>query len=223
MRRRLSATVLAAVIVAAGALFAVAGPTVGAQADTVPAAVATRVKMIAHGYVGQDRSNWCGPATARMILAAKIGVSRTPSQAALAADNMVNDDGGTDRYEMAATLTKHLDSGSYAVQSLNDGRPLTAAQRTLMFNRIQTNVYTEFGVAINVLVKRNTPRPSWFPRAAANPEIDHWMAVLGYDTINNQIAVVDPASWGRNGLPADKDYHWIKITDIAQYTKSYVY
>jgi hypothetical protein len=225
MKRSRSITILAAVTAAVGTLLAVSGPTAWADEQAAPSVAAGEVRMIAHGYVHQDHGNWCGPATARMILAAKIGVGRTPSQATLAKAMVQGSNDGTYRAEMATELTKYIDSGSYVYENLNDGAPLSAAQQATMFNYIQIDIPYNYGVAINVHVKHNGPKPSWFPNPAEGDQhdIDHWMAVMGYDTINNMIAVVDPADWGRDKIAADKDYHWIKITDIARYTKTYVH
>jgi hypothetical protein len=175
------------------------------------------LRALPHTRVEQINSYYCGPATAHMIIEAHAP-ARSPGQPALG-ERMTGPD-GTNRYTMRSALHAYL-GRDYRVRTLNEGEPLTEEQADQLFADVRASVDSGFGAALAVLIPAGGPRPYWIP--PADRVIDHWLAVFGYDASGRSLLVADPAAWALNGLARGIGSHWIALSDICGYTKTYVH
>jgi hypothetical protein len=202
------AGILTAAAVAAGLLTATPA-IVPPAAEAVTTTQATTTSTFEQGrvlkvhWVRQAKSYWCGPATAHMVLSARMG-SGAPSQWKLR--GMADNNGGTDRWEMRAALNKHLKTRWYEVKTNKNG----------LHKDVVYDVNRKYAVAAGILVRQGGPRPPGYP---SNQTIDHWVAVIGYS--GDRILIADPVA-GRPGFTKVKKTYWVPISSFKKYLKVYV-
>lgn len=167
----------------------------------------------------QLQQDWCGPATARMVLSTRLGAG-TPSQSTLGA--MVGAQ-GTFRTAMRDALNTACGDRTYRVYGDLD-RPLTPEQRETFCRRVRVSIAANSAVAVGVLVRPGEARPLGYP----DRTVDHWVAVHGYAADVGEgtggepaVCVSDPAA----GLPefaAVPRRYWLPVALLAEFIKVYV-
>ncbi|SFQ43046.1 Peptidase_C39 like family protein [Amycolatopsis arida] len=199
----LAALALTTALVGLGAATpAMAVPSMPTEATTAAAECCTQGKTLSVHWVRQATSYWCGPATAHIVLSARM--SKPPTQHQL--KGMAENDGGTHRTEMRAALNKHLNTGWYEIKTAKSG----------FHNDVVYDVKRGYAVAAGILVRPGGPRPPGYP---SNQTVDHWVAVIGYD--GDRILVADPVS-GRPGFGNVPKKYWVSASSFTRYLKVYV-
>ena len=155
-------------------------------------------------WVQQKESYWCGPATAPMVLSARMGAN-TPSQAELS--GIAENDGGTYRTEMRDTLNSRLGTSWYEIKTDKSG----------FYNDVKYDVSRGYVLAVGILIKPGGPRPPGYP----STDLDHWVAVAGYDSVASNILVYDPVA-GRPGFGDVPKAYWVPVSEFTKYLKVYV-
>jgi len=172
----------------AGLLIAVpstsAAPAAPSAAQAVPRAAA---KTLPITWYGQERYYYCGPASTKMALSARIS---PPSQDTLAASLGTDVNGTDDTSNVVATLNRYLSTTWYERKPVND--PPTQAQRDLLKQDIVFDIDRGYAIVANVV-------SGWRPPGYPSGTIYHYVAVVGYADSGNSAVIADPAGAGAGG------------------------
>ncbi len=163
---------------------------------TVPAASAkpapsvvkpAAAKTLPFTWQGQQRYYYCGPASTRMALSARIS---PPSQDALASSLGTTTNGTDDISNVVATLNSVLGTTWYERKPVSD--PPTQAQRDLLKKDIVFDVDRGYALVANVV-------SGWRPPGYPSGTIYHYVAVVGYTADGANAVIADPAGAGAGG------------------------
>ncbi|MDN3355777.1 C39 family peptidase [Actinomadura sp. DC4] len=178
---------LALAVVSAGLL--VAAPSASATAAP-PAAHAVRLaaaKTLPFTWYGQERYYYCGPASTKMALSARMS---PPSQTTLGASLGTTTDGTDDISNVVTTLNHYLGTTWYERKPVSD--PPTQAQRNLLKQDIVYDVDRGWAIVANVV-------SGWRPPGYPSGTIYHYVAVVGYSNSGDSAVIADPAGAGAGG------------------------
>ncbi len=188
MPRSLPRMLLALAATSAGTLVAV--PPASASASAPPAVHAVRRAAAATlpiTWYGQERYYYCGPASTKIALSARIS---PPSQDALAASLGTTTNGTDDISNVVATLNAYLGTTWYERKPVDD--PPTQAQRDLLKQDIVFDVDRGWAIVANVV-------SGWRPPGYPSGTIYHYVAVVGYADGGDSAVIADPAGAGAGG------------------------
>ncbi|MGW1365141.1 C39 family peptidase [Streptomyces chartreusis] len=148
---------------------------------------------LTENHVAQLYSNYCGPATARMVLKHQ---GLDVSQATLASRFGISPgNGGTSWDAMLSTLRHY--TGFYAGEFLPYSP--SAADKSLYKNRLMADIATtRDSIAGNVWEVAGGPHLPGHP----NREIFHWVNIRGYSGSGSYSQVQDPATTVWSGVPS---------------------
>jgi hypothetical protein len=176
------ATATAGVLVPAIPATAAARPAVAAAA-----AAAAAAKTLPFTWFGQERYYYCGPASTKIALSARI---TPPSQDALAASLGTTTNGTDDIANVVTTLNHVLGTTWYERKPVND--PPTQAQRDLLKQDLVFDVDRGWAIVANVV-------SGWRPPGYPSGTIYHYVAVVGYAANGDSAVIADPAGAGAGG------------------------
>jgi hypothetical protein len=166
----------------------------------------------------QENPDYCGPASARMIIAPVY----SPYQSTLAADIylVTNLEDNTPWYycsayprPMESTLDSFKDNDYTTYQSNTNLNNSEAALKNIIQSSIN---YSEDGIAANWIIK-----PGNIPQWDISSPIYHWVAVNGYRNYANWIYIMDPY-YGYDTFPSCSTYQvtssnfWTVITQDGE-------
>lgn len=159
----------------------------------------TNARLLAVDYQVQQTSYWCGPASARIALSARIAA---PSQQTLARE-IGTTTNGTDHIGLVRdNLNRHL--GTRYKQVLMPNDPPTAAQKSALWADIRTSIDNGYAVVTNIVAPPNNHPPGY-----PNRTIYHYFAVTGYDPVARKVFVSDPASF------SGQRQYWLTFDQLA--------
>jgi Peptidase_C39 like family len=188
MIRPVPRALVALIGASAGVLIAVppasAVPGAGATAHAARAAAA---KTLPFTWFGQERYYFCGPASTKIALSARM---TPPSQSTLAASLGTTTNGTDDTANVVATLNHYLGTTWYERKPVND--PPTQAQRDLLKQDLVFDVDRGWAIVANVV-------SGWRPPGYPSGTIYHYVAVVGYADNGNSAVIADPAGAGAGG------------------------
>ncbi|GLY88643.1 C39 family peptidase [Actinoallomurus iriomotensis] len=189
MIRPVPRAIVALAGVSAGVLLGVpsaadATPTRPATPGTVRPATA---KTLPFTWYGQERYYYCGPASTRIALSARM---TPPSQDTLAASLGTTTNGTDDISNVVATLNHFLNTTWYERKPVND--PPTQAQRDLLKQDLVFDVDRGWAIVANVV-------SGWRPPGYPSGTIYHYVAVVGYADGGDSAVIADPAGAGAGG------------------------
>ncbi len=176
---------------------------VGASAAAlmaVPAASASPAAQTAHGVVkpaaaktlpftwqGQQTYYYCGPASTRMALSARIS---PPSQDSIAGRLGTTTNGTDDISNVVGAMNSILGTTWYERKPVSD--PPTQAQRDLLKQDIVYDIDRGYAIVANVV-------SGWRPPGYPSGTIYHYVAVVGYTADGANAVIADPAGAGAGG------------------------
>jgi hypothetical protein len=179
--------------ISAGMFLALAGASAGlltALPATSASAAPTRAaaaKTLPITWYGQERYYYCGPASTKMALSARIA---PPSQDTIAASLGTTTNGTDDTSNVVATLNHFLNTTWYERKPVND--PPTQAQRDLLKQDILFDIDRGWAIVANVV-------SGWRPPGYPGGTIYHYVAVVGYSNNGDSAVIADPAGAGAGG------------------------
>jgi Peptidase_C39 like family len=182
--------VLAALAGASGGLLMAVQP---ATATAVPARTASHAvvpataKTLPFTWYGQERSYYCGPASTKIVLSARM---TPPSQDTLAASLGTDTNGTDDISNVVGTLNRYLNTTWYERKPVND--PPTQAQRDLLKQDLVYDIDRGWAIVANVV-------SGWRPPGYPSGTIYHYVAVVGYSNSGDSAVIADPAGAGAGG------------------------
>jgi Peptidase_C39 like family len=164
-----------------------ATPATAHAAPAVHAVHTAAAKSLPITWQGQQTYYYCGPASTRMALSARIS---PPSQDALASSLGTTTNGTDDISNVVATMNQVLGTTWYERKPVSD--PPTQAQRDLLKQDIVYDVDRGWAIVANVV-------SGWRPPGYPSGTIYHYVAVVGYADDGNSAVIADPAGAGAGG------------------------
>lgn len=167
----------------------------------VPHATVPHQKVLTIQYEVQKTGYWCGPASARHALSARMS---PPTQATLASQ-LGTTTAGTDWIgQITRTLNANLGKNVYqTVEMPND--PPTAAQRDRLWADLVRSIDGGYPVVANIVAP-----PSNHPPGYPNDQtIYHYFTVIGYNTDTRKVFIADSANFGGN------QQYWLTFEQLA--------
>ncbi|WP_279346814.1 C39 family peptidase [Streptomyces sp. AP-93] len=169
-----------------------------------PRPPASRVCLpVAH--TSQRRPHWCGPATARMLLEARLGPD-APGQEQLAW--IAENEGGTWRGDLQQVLNDHLDTAGYQVRE-GAGR---------LGPDLRDGIDHGFALALNIRFTLSGPHLAPY----TGGPIAHWIAAVGYDDTTGDVLVLDPAAGNPGFEDIPRTPFPLPLGQLAPFTPRYL-
>lgn len=197
--RRSTAAAITAAIVAVP--LTLAPGSAAAPAPTPPAAATQQAgdHILNIDYQVQQTGYWCGPAATRIALSAR-GVYR--SQGQLAAE-LGTHTGGTDWIgQVTRVLGNYV--GWYETKEMPNDPP-TQSQKDLLWRDIVLNINNNYPIVANIVAPPGNQPPGYPP----NQTIYHYFTVIGYNDVNRNVLIADPASFSGYQI------YWLTFEKLA--------
>lgn len=185
MKRSVPRIVIALAGASAGIVLTV--PSASAAGTTTGTVRAATAKTLPFTWFGQERYYYCGPASTKIALSARM---TPPSQDTLAASLGTTTNGTDDISNVVATLNQFLGTTWYERKPVND--PPTQAQRDLLKQDLVFDVDRGWAIVANVV-------SGWRPPGYPSGTIYHYVAVVGYADSGDSAVIADPAGAGAGG------------------------
>ncbi|HVH43594.1 MAG TPA: C39 family peptidase [Labilithrix sp.] len=159
-----------------------------------------RWKTLNIQYEVQHTPFWCGPASTRIALSARI---HPPHQAGLAWD-LGTTIAGTDYIgQVTGVLNRYLGPGTYETRTLpND--PITPWEKDRLWRDIVASIDNNFPLVANIVAPPHNHPPGY-----PNSTIYHYFTIIGYNPDNRQVFVADPGFFGGNA------FYWLSFDQLA--------
>lgn len=163
-------------------------------------------KILEVDFKQQEWGHWCGPASTRIALSARM--DNPPSQQALA-DQLGTHGGGTDHIGLiTSVLNDQLGTGYYE-NKLIPGATATDEERDLLWKDIVTDIDNNYPIVANIVAP-----PSNHPDGYPDDEtIYHYVSIIGYDKSDQAALVADPAKF--NYRPGFQSQYWMGVDKLA--------
>ena len=185
-------------LVAAGGC-ATSAPDPATPADAEPQ-IATTWKVLDIQYQAQSTSFWCGPASTRIALSARIA---PPSQQTLA-NQLGTTSNGTDWIgQVTGVLNSDLGGAFYSTTELPNDPP-SPAQRDQLWRDVVLGVDANFPIVANIVAP-----PSNHPPGYPDETIFHYFTAIGYNPNTRQVYIADPANFSGNSQ------YWLSFDQFA--------
>jgi len=189
----------AAVIAAAIVVVPLTAAPSSAAAPTPASVVAMGEHILNVDYQVQETGYWCGPAATRIALSAR-GVYR--SQGQLAAE-LGTHTGGTDHIgQVTRVLGGYV--GWYETKEMPNDPP-TQGQKDLLWRDIVLNIDNNYPIVANIVAPPGNQPPGYPP----GQTIYHYFTVIGYNDVNRNVLIADPASFSGNQI------YWLTFEHLA--------
>jgi hypothetical protein len=150
-------------------------------------AVPAAAKTLSYSWQGQSTYYYCGPASTRMALSARIS---PPDQGTIAGWEGTDENGTDDTANVVSALNHFLNTGWYERKPVSD--PPTQAQRDLLKYDLVYDVDRGYAMVANVV-------SGWRPPGYPSGTIYHYVAIVGYADDGNTAVIADPAGGGAGG------------------------
>lgn len=158
-------------------------------------------KVLNVQYQAQQTGYWCGPASTRMALSARIA---PPSQQTLANVLGTTYDGTDSISQVRDGLNRYL-GNVYDVRTFyRDDGVLPRDQAGRFWDEIVQSIDNNYPLVANIVATPNN-RPPGYP----NSWIYHYVSIIGYNPQNMQVYVSDPARF--SGI----EKYWIDFGKMA--------
>ena len=163
-------------------------------------------KVLDVDFQQQDWGHWCGPASTRIALSARM--DNPPTQGELA-DQLGTHGGGTDHIGLiTSALNDRLGTGYYE-NKLIPGATATDEERDLLWKDIVTDIDNNYPIVANIVAP-----PSNHPPGYRDDEtIYHYVSIIGYDKGDQAALIADPAKF--NYRPGFESQYWIGVDKLA--------
>ena len=163
-------------------------------------------KILDINFQQQEWGHWCGPASTRMALSARM--DNPPTQGELA-DQLGTHGGGTDHIGLiTSALNDRLGTGYYENKMI-PGANATDEERDLLWKDIVTDIDNNYPIVANIVAP-----PSNHPPGYPDDEtIYHYVSIIGYDKSDQAALIADPAKY--NYRPGFESQYWLGIDKLA--------
>ncbi len=163
-------------------------------------------KVLDVDFQQQDWGHWCGPASTRIALSARM--DNPPTQGELA-DQLGTHGGGTDHIGLiTSALNDRLGTGYYE-NKLIPGATATDEERDLLWKDIVTDIDNNYPIVANIVAP-----PSNHPPGYPDDEtIYHYVSIIGYDKGDQAALIADPAKF--NYRPGFESQYWMGVDKLA--------
>ena len=173
-------------------------------AESVAGLTATQ-KVLTYSYQAQQTGYWCGPASTRIALSARM--ASPPSQAQLAAQ-LGTTTAGTNHIGLVTGALNSVLRTTYYETKWMPSDPPTTAQRDLLWRDITYDIDRGYALVANIVAPASN-HPPCYPSYT----IYHYVAVVGYkiDGAGAKWALVaDPANFCGDSKP-----YWLTFNQLA--------
>ena len=163
-------------------------------------------KVLDVDFQQQDWGHWCGPASTRIALSARM--DNPPTQGELA-DQLGTHGGGTDHIGLiTSALNDRLGTGYYENKMI-PGATATDEERDLLWKDIVTDIDNNYPIVANIVAP-----PSNHPPGYPDDEtIYHYVSIIGYDKGDQAALIADPAKF--NYRPGFESQYWMGVDKLA--------
>lgn len=162
-----------------------------------------RWKVLNIRYEAQSTGYWCGPASTKIALSARMV---PPSQQRLASDMGTTYDGTASSENIERGLNKYVGQGQYDARILGTWGVLPRWQKDRLWNDIVTSIDNNYPLVFNI-VALNQNKPTHYP--PNNQGWYHYVAGIGYNPDTREVYIADPGRF--RGV----EKFWIGIDQLA--------
>ena len=165
-----------------------------------PAALSTNFT-----WQGQQTGYWCGPASTRIALSARMS---PPSQQTLANYEGTTTNGTDTIVYVRNAMNHYLGVSHYVNRAISD--PPSQGQIDALRQTIVASVSNGYGMVGNII-------SGWRPPGYPSGTIYHYVAIVGYDQDGNRALIADPAAKCAAGsrwcnVPST---YWVSLSNLA--------
>lgn len=166
-------------------------------------------KVLNVQYQAQQTGYWCGPASTRIALSARISA---PSQQTLANQIGTTRNGTDSITQVVGGLNRYL-GNQYAARVLGVQR-ISAQQKQTLWEDVVRSVDNDFPLVVNIVAPPNNHPPGY-----PSYTVYHYVSAIGYNPANRQVYIADPARF--KGI----EKYWLSLDQLASLTapKGYAY
>lgn len=199
--------IAAAVLAAAVGALAIPGVATAAPATHQPSVAGPHtVKTLNATWEREAVDYWCGPAATRIALSVRM--NNPPDEGALA-NQLGTTVNGTDTInQVTGVLNQDLGTNYYETKQIPNDPP-SQAQIDLLWSDVVTDVNNNYALVANIVAPPNNHPPGY-----PNTTIYHYFTVAGYNSDNQSVYIVDPAS-GLPGFEGVPNTYWLSLNELA--------
>lgn len=164
-------------------------------------------KILEVDFQQQEWGHWCGPASTRIALSARM--DNPPTQQELA-DQLGTHGGGTDHIGLITNaLNDQLGTGYYENKTI-PGVTATDEERDLLWKDIVTDIDNNYPIVANIVAPPGDTNPPGYPD---DETIYHYVSIIGYDKSEQAALIADPAKY--NYRPGFQSQYWLGVDQLA--------
>lgn len=149
-----------------------------------PSASAATAKTLPYRWEHQSTYYYCGPASTRIALSARMDAASDPSQDTLASYMGTDVNGTDDIGNVVGAMNHFANTGWYEAKYITD--PPASGQEALLKQDLVFDVDRGYAMVANVV---SGWRPPFYPGGT----IYHYVAVVGYQDGGDTAVIADPA------------------------------
>jgi hypothetical protein len=161
---------------------------------------APRWKILPIQYQVQETGYWCGPASTRIALSARID---PPSQSTLASQLGTTTNGTDWIGQVTGVLNNRLGAPRYKTTEMPHDPP-TQAERDRLWNDVVLSIDNNYPLVTNIVAPASNHPPGY-----PSYTIYHYFTVTGYNPDTRQVYIGDPANFGGN------QQYWLTFDQLA--------
>ncbi len=164
-------------------------------------------KVLDIDFQTQDFGHWCGPASTRIALSARM--DNPPSQEELVRQLGTNTEVGTAHIGLiTSALNDRLGTGYYE-NKLIPGAVATDEERDLLWKDIVTDIDKNYPIVANIVAPPGNHPPGY----PDDETIYHYITVIGYDKSEQAALIADPARFHHR--PGFQSQYWLGVDQLA--------
>lgn len=164
-------------------------------------------KVLDIDFKQQEWGHWCGPASTRMALSARM--DNPPTQQELADQLGTNGEVGTAHIGLVTqALNDRLGTGYYENKVI-PGVVATDEERELLWKDIVTDIDNNYPIVANIVAPPSNHPPGY----PDNETIYHYVTIIGYDKSDQAALIADPAKFNDN--PEFQSQYWLSADKLA--------
>lgn len=165
-------------------------------------------KILDVDFQQQEWGHWCGPASTRIALSARM--DNPPTQGELADQLGTNDVVGTAHIGLiTSALNERLGTGYYE-NKIIPGATATDEERDLLWKDIVTDIDNNYPIVANIVAPPGDTNPPGYPD---DETIYHYVSIIGYDKSEQAALIADPAKF--NYRPGFESQYWLGVDQLA--------
>jgi len=164
-------------------------------------------KVLNVDFQQQEWGHWCGPASTRIALSARM--ENPPTQQELADQLGTNGEVGTAHIGLVTQALNDRLGTNYYENKLIPGQTATDEERDLLWKDIVTDIDKNYPIVANIVAPPGN-HPNGYPD---DETIYHYISIIGYDKSDQAALVADPAKF--NYRPGFQSEYWVGVDKLA--------